>query len=70
MDAKPLKEMPFARLLLRFVYVQLAEAVDFLVIAVSIEQRTGHVWPVCRDQSVYIDVYLTAKGKPLNDKKL
>jgi hypothetical protein len=59
-----------ARFLLRFAYMQLAEAVDFLVNAVSTEQRTGHVWPSYRDQSVYIDVYLTAKGKPLNDKKL
>jgi hypothetical protein len=59
-----------ARLLLRFAYVQLAEAVDFLVNAVSMEQRAGRVRPGCRDQSVYIDVYLTAKGKPLNNKKL
>jgi hypothetical protein len=59
-----------ARLLLRFAYVQLAEAIDFLVHAVSMEQGTGRVRPVCRDESVYIDVYLTAKGKPLNDKKL
>jgi hypothetical protein len=56
-----------ARLLLRFAYVQLAEAIDFLV---SMEQRTGRGRPWCRDESVYIDVYLTAKGKPLNDKKL
>jgi hypothetical protein len=59
-----------SRLLLRFAYVQLADAIDFLVNAVSMEQRTGRVRPGCRDESVYIDVYLTAKGKPLNDKKL
>jgi hypothetical protein len=58
-----------ARLLLRFAYVHLAEAIDFLGNAISMERHTGRVRPSCRDKSVYIDIYLTAKGKPLNDKK-
>jgi hypothetical protein len=59
-----------ARLLLRFAYVQLAKAIDFLVNTVSIEQCTGYVRLGYKDESVYINVYLAAKGKPLNDKKL
>lgn len=43
---------------------------DFLN-AVSTECHTGHVhWgPSYRDKSVYIDIYLSAKGQQLNDKK-
>lgn len=59
-------------LLLRFAYVQLADAIDALVNTVSTERRAGHVHrrPGYRDESAYVDVYLAAKGKPLNDKKL
>jgi hypothetical protein len=61
-----------AKLLLRFAYVQLAEAIEALVKKASTERRNGHVHQGSsyRDESVYIDVYLAAKGKPLNDKKL
>jgi hypothetical protein len=60
------------RFLLRFAYVQLAEAIDALVKVASANRRAGHVHGGAgyKDESVYIDVYLTAKGKPLNNLKL
>lgn len=60
------------KFLLRFAYVQLADAIDTLVNAVSRERCTSriHQGPSHSDESLYIDVYLTAKGKSLNDEKL
>lgn len=59
------------RFLLRFAYVQLAEAIDALEKVVSTDRLAGHVHGGAgyRDESAYIDVYLTAKGKPLNNLK-
>jgi hypothetical protein len=59
-------------LLQRFAYVQLADAIDALVDAVSLEREAGRVHRErgYRSESVYIDVYLTAKGRPVNDRKL
>jgi hypothetical protein len=46
-------------------------AIDALVSAVSVERRAGHVHRRSdKDESIYLDVYLVAKGKPLNDVKL
>ena len=56
------------RFLLRFAYVQLAEAIDALVKAAKENRHAGHLYK--RDESVYIDVYLTAKGNPLKSPKL
>jgi hypothetical protein len=59
-------------LLQRFAYVHLADAIDALVGAVSIERDAGQVHRErgYRNECVYIDVYLTAKGRPVNDRKL
>lgn len=61
-----------AELLRRFAYVQLADAIDALADAVSLEREAGRVHRErgYRNESIYIDVYLTAKGQPVDDRKL
>jgi hypothetical protein len=60
------------RFQLRFAYVQLVEAINALVKVASADRLVGHVYRGAsyKDESVYINVYLTAKGKPLNNLKL
>jgi hypothetical protein len=60
------------RLLLRFAYVQLAEAIDALVKVAKEDRLVGHAYRGAgyKDESVYINIYLTAKGRPLDSLKL
>jgi hypothetical protein len=58
--------------LLRFAYIQLAKAINAFVKVAFVDWCTSYVYKGAsyKDKSVYINVYLIAKRKPLNNLRL